>query len=363
MTHKTSASMRRTLRGLTAATCFGAFIIPRAASAQVLPAPAAAGRIAFVSDRDGNREIYVMNADGSDQTRLTHSAADDGSPCFSPDGRKIAFRSAFETHAQICVMNADGSDQVRLTNGPDYHSRPVFSPDGRKIAFHSFYLEQDSVTHADIYVMNADGSDQVRLTHNTRESSRMSLGASWSPDGNKIAFEYDDVKEQLDDIYVMDADGSNVSRLTYNQNLPTTGGFTARATVFNRAPSWSPDGSKIIFNHGEYLYGETGVSVTEKCGIYMMNADGSNQTPLTSGVEVGLSARFSLDGSKIVYSSEGTTAQQGDGRDAFFNERLKIFVMNADGTGRTQLTHNSATECFPSWGPAVSTTKPDSSSG
>jgi Tol biopolymer transport system component len=117
-------------------------------------------KIAFTSDRDVNKEIYVMNAqDGSNQTRLTDNAASDEFPSWSPDGTKIAFTSDRDGNREIYVMNAqDGSNQTNLTLDPATDEFPSWSPDGTKIAF---------VTGADIYVMNAqDGSNQTRLTDN-----------------------------------------------------------------------------------------------------------------------------------------------------------------------------------------------------
>jgi dipeptidyl aminopeptidase/acylaminoacyl peptidase len=85
-------------------------------------------RIAFVSRRDGNSEIYVMNADGSNQTNLTNNPADDYDLAWSPDGRQIAFSSWRNGNRDIYVMNADGSNQTRLTTNPADDNRPVWSP-------------------------------------------------------------------------------------------------------------------------------------------------------------------------------------------------------------------------------------------
>ncbi len=114
-------------------------------------------KIAFVSDRDGNFEIYVMNADGSGQTRLTDSSADESGLAWSPDGTRIAFVSDRDGNSEIYVMNADGSDQTNLTNNPASEYTPSWSPDGARIAFHS-----DREGNIDVYVMNADGSDHPR---------------------------------------------------------------------------------------------------------------------------------------------------------------------------------------------------------
>lgn len=131
-----------------------------------------AGKIAFASDRDGNWEIYVMNADGSGQTRLTKNPARDEFPDWSPDGKKIAFVSGRDGTIDTYVMNADGTGQARLTTNPADDYRPAWSPDGSKIAF---MAHRDGNT--EIYVMNADGSSQTNLTQNQADDWE----PSWSP--------------------------------------------------------------------------------------------------------------------------------------------------------------------------------------
>jgi Tol biopolymer transport system component len=172
-----------------------------------------------MSDRDGQQRIYVMNADGSGVTRLTNGPGSDADPAWSPDGYRIAFESSRDTpgiagtatvvgfsNFEIYVMNADGSDQTRLTFTPYFDLKPSWSPDGSRIAFTS---------SDDIYVMNADGSDPIPLA----ASSAFDDEAAWSPDGSKIAFTSN--RDGPVDIYVMNADGSEVTRLTNppaNQN-------------------------------------------------------------------------------------------------------------------------------------------------
>jgi TolB protein len=107
----------------------------------------------------GNREIYVMNADGSGSRRLTHNAAYDAEPAWSPDGRTIAFRSTRNGNRDIYVMNADGSGKRNLTRNPAQDGSPSWSPDGRRIAFVS-----DRDGRLEAHVMNADGSGQRNLT-------------------------------------------------------------------------------------------------------------------------------------------------------------------------------------------------------
>ncbi|MGH2765470.1 MAG: TolB family protein, partial [Actinomycetota bacterium] len=118
-------------------------------------------KIAFSTDRDGNLEIYVMNAaDGSGQTNLTNDGEDDREPGWAPDGSRIAFR-ANRGGFEIYVMNADGSGQTNLTNSPGGDVSPTWSPDGTRIAFATSRLGFN-----EIFVMNADGSGQTDLTNN-----------------------------------------------------------------------------------------------------------------------------------------------------------------------------------------------------
>ena len=155
-------------------------------------------KIAFSSGRDSNspsynEEIYVMNADGTNQTRLTNHVAYDCCPSWSPDGSQIAFtswsRESFP--AEIYVMNADGTNQTNITNHVSTHDQnPSWSPDGTQIAFVSDRDGSDFF-YFDIYVMNADGTNQTSLTNS--DSFITGIGSpspspSWSPDGSQIAF-------------------------------------------------------------------------------------------------------------------------------------------------------------------------------
>jgi Tol biopolymer transport system component len=180
------------------------------------------GQIAFMSTRDHNPEIYVMNVDGTNQRRLTNHTALDEHPAWSPDGTKIAFTSKRDGNDEIYVMNADGTNQRRLTNhrGRDWY--PAWSPDGRQIAF----VSGRDGNFPEIYVMNADGTGQRRLTNHRRVDWRLEHPA-WSPDGTKIAFALSWFFNGSAEIYVMNADGTNVHNLTNHR-------------AFDLHPVWSP---------------------------------------------------------------------------------------------------------------------------
>ena len=155
-------------------------------------------------------DIYVINLDGTGLKNLTDHPGADICPDWSPDGRRIAFTSNRDGAREIYVMNADGTNVARLTSGLKGNVgmwlRPRWSPDGRKIAFATDRDRTDGTS--EIYVMNADGSNLVRLTFN----DVLDAEPTWSPDGKMIAFH----RTVLDhvQVFVMQADGSNQTRIT-----------------------------------------------------------------------------------------------------------------------------------------------------
>jgi Tol biopolymer transport system component len=230
-------------------------------------------KIAFSSGPAGNQRLYVMNANGSNQMRLTNSNGNEWGPSWSPDGSKLAFVSNRDGTNRIYIINADGSNLVQVTKNSD--GAPAWSPDGSKIAFNS-----SSNNDAQIYVINTDGSGLKRLTNDRFHDYR----AAWSPDGKKIAFTSD--RDGHIEVYVMNADGSHQRRLTNSK-----GGNT------NWTTCWSPDGSKIVFV--SYRNGNA--------QVYLMNSDGSQQVNLTntSGTEDGsVGIAWSPDGKKLIYTSQ-----------------------------------------------------------
>lgn len=170
-------------------------------------------RVAFSSNRDDPRgEIYVMNVDGTGVTRLTYSSAFDVTPIWSKDGKKIAFVSSrdaadpaadAEEILDVYVMNADGTGVTRLTHRQGVDKGPSWSADGKQIAFVS---DRGKAGTTDVYTMNAaDGSQVSRVTW-VEEPEEMFV--SWSPGGKQLAF-------STTQVFVVNTDGTQLTQLTY----------------------------------------------------------------------------------------------------------------------------------------------------
>ncbi len=252
----------------------------------------------FTSMRDGRSQIYVMNA--GVQTNVSNNGWNDFNPHYSPDGSRIAFMSTRTGNKEGFIMNADGTNPVNLTNNGADDSGGSWSPDGTKIVFHSNRWSGDR-----IYIMNSDGSGTTILN----PSGVNGGSAVWSPDGTKIAFNSTSGR-----IYVMNADGTN-------QQIVSSG-------LGDWGPSWSPDNTKIAFSSTR----------TGNREIFVRNADGS-------GPETNLTNYVGADDDSPSWSPDGTKIAFHSNRDGHY----EIYLMGADGSRQTRITWGTSDNHFPSW--------------
>ena len=197
-------------------------------------------------------DIYVADADGSNEVQIT-SSGENREPTFSSSGSNVIFvRSGART--DLVMKAADGTGPLsRLTDSPAFiELSPSASPDGTRITFSGFRGNGD----LDIYTIDRDGGDRQRLTSGPKDE----FGSSWSPDAARIVFTRIDRGDTIDDVFVMDADGSDLERLTDSR----------RADV---AQSFSPDGTKIVMLR--CCFGRQ-----ERPRLAVIDADGSNKTQL-----------------------------------------------------------------------------------
>ena len=308
--------------------------------------------IVFVSDVDGDQEIYLLDPDSGDVTQLTDNLSRDFNPRISPDGNNIVYLSDEAGDLEINLVDRKGETITRLTHNLGDDRDPSWSPDGMRVAFVS---EQDE--NPEVYLMASDGSGQTRVTSNSA-ADRM---GDWSPDGEWLVL-YRSGEKTERGLWLRNPDGVNLVHLTMEEDSSPAWAPNGKSITFVRtgldnadiyivsklkdgtwqddteltrltqhesddhSPVWSPDSKTIAF-----------VSYRDgSAEIYTMREDGSKQRRLTKNEADDIAPVWSSDGQRIAFVSN----LYGPG---------EIFVMGADGVKQRRVTNNDAEEQSPDW--------------
>jgi TolB protein len=265
-------------------------------------------QIAYVSARNGNKEIWVMDYDGSNQHEVTHLRSISLTPRWSPDATRIAFTCYAPyrgvTSAQICMYSAVSDRLIAFPRFRGTNSSPAWSPDGSQVAFMSSQMGDP-----EIFVSDVDGGHMHRITF----AAGVSTSPAWNPKtGKQMAFVSD--RAGTPELYLSDADGSNVQKL----NLPDMG--------YVIDPAWSPNGQLLAFSwrrpSGNY-------------DIYVMDVASNQLLELTKDEARNERPSWAPDGRHLVFESTRTGTRQ-------------IWSMLADGSQPHQLTFEGQSES-PNW--------------
>jgi len=286
------------------------------ASAQSALWTSSNGLLAFRSDRDGDPEVFTLEATGENPVSLTENdGIADSQPAWSPDGRRIGYvrKSRGQGGSDLWVMTSEGKGRARITSTLVPERDPSWSPDGTRIVYAARTRVRGPFR---IFVAKADGGARAQLT--TQPAGSVDRSPVWSPDGTKIAF-MSDRDGGFPEIYVMNADGTGEHALTAN-------------SVIDANPSWSPDGTRLA---------------VERCC-----AKGTSDIftiDVLTGIETNLTSSASFMDFDPSWSPDGTTI-------AFVSFQIDegnidIWSIHPDGTFLTRLTEDPAPDLSPDWQP------------
>jgi TolB protein len=279
------------------------------------------GKIVYTSDEDGDYDIYVMNADGSEVKKLTNNNDRDYSPVWSPDGNRITFSSYRNGIGGIYIMDSSGENERNISNYPNANDYdPYWSPDGNKIVFCSVY-DGD----LDIFTMNADGTNVQKLV----DSSVHEWSPTWSPDGTKIAFNSE----------MAIAEGGTDMIFIYDFTLDSLYNITPDAKYAYYEPAWSPDGKMIacdvLFIEGLRMH--IGLIDIKTGEIEIRSLLGEYRE--WSNLWFRSSLCWSPDGSMIAFIAA----------DPEKDYNLDIYTMYIDFSNIQRISSSIADEQYPSW--------------
>ncbi len=268
-------------------------------------------KLAFVSERDNNREIYIMDLiwmdgytqwEGRNLINLSKTSGHEWSPRFSPNNDKLiySYYEANEDNYDVYIIDTDGKNKRNLTSRPGYEILPQFSPDGSFIIFQSWQFGVK-----EIFFINLLEEIEINLTRSPKSNDILTDGNVFSPDGRKIVFCSD--RDGNKNIYIMNTDGSNQKQLTIH-------------TSNDYDPVFSPDGKSIAFT-------------SERDGnreIYIMKLDGSNIKNISNNSADDWNPKYFSD-NKIIFQS-------------LRDNNWEIYIMKLDGSEQINLTNHPGSD-------------------
>ena len=294
-----------------------------AAAVAAVTAKASAGAepqlLVIASSRDGDSELFLMRESGQVVARLTRNRFADGSPRWSPDGKRIAFVSNRDGDDEIYVMNADGTGIRQLTRNAVRDETPAWSPDGRRVAF----SRERAGDLLELWAMDADGRNARRLVRASRTVNEQAYSPAWSPDGRTIVFSSNRPGDGNPELYRVRPDGTGLKRLTRTVGDTETLGD-------DTMPSFSPDGRTVVF---------TSNRLGRNSELWTMGPDGSGQRRLVARPRTDdWSARWSPDGTRLAFVALSATDP---------TVAPRIVVARGDGTGPKTLQVGDAVDWRP----------------
>ncbi len=259
-------------------------------------------QLVFVSDRDGASELYMVDFDGENLTRLTNEESLILSPTVSPDGKHVCYTSYKNNNPDLYVLSLESKQSENLAMFAGLNFAADWSPDGRTLAV---TLSKDG--NPELYLLDSVSHEETRLTKNRWND----VSPSWSPDGMELVYTADQLGAPQ--LYILRRGESGSRRLTFRG-------------AYNVSPAWGPDGELIAFSS----------SMNGDFNIFTIQSNGDNLWQLTQNSGNNEEPSWSPDGRYIAYQStrDGTSS---------------IYVMNADGTNQRRVTDNRGNDLSPDW--------------
>jgi TolB protein len=262
-------------------------------------------KIAFVSDRTGTKEVYVVDYDGHGLRQVTKNKSINMSPAWSPDGRKLAYVSFRKGDPDVWAIDLYGGQDRLVAGGPGVQSSPAYSPDGGWIAY-----SQTAGRESEIHLVAAAGGKPRRVTR----VGGINTAPSWAPDGRRLVFTSD--RAGNPQLYMAEVEGGTPRRITFDGK-------------WNDLPDWSPDGKRIVF--ASQQEGGYRIRMVDPSGL-------AEERPLTFGPGSDEHPSWAPDGRHVVFASSR-------------GGKPGIWVLDVDGGRLRAVVEGAGRLHGPTWSP------------